>query len=112
DPAHHVVLDSPWQIDSARRSELDGEPFQDRGCMYNRGDLHARIVFPLGPVPADVLVLFDLDRTLLTGDCDEAWVEFLIERDVLDRTSFERANRHVVERYHRGEVGVLEFTEF
>jgi HAD superfamily hydrolase (TIGR01490 family) len=63
-------------------------------------------------LPADVLALLDLDRTLLTGDCDEAWVEFLIERDVLDRASFERANRHVVERYRRGEVGVLEFTEF
>jgi HAD superfamily hydrolase (TIGR01490 family) len=63
-------------------------------------------------LPADVLALFDLDLTLLTGDCDEAWVEFLIERDVLDRESFERANRQVVDRYQRGEVGVLEFTEF
>ena len=64
------------------------------------------------PLPADVLALFDLDHTLLTGDCDEAWVEFLIERGVLDRASFERANRQVVDRYRRGEVGVLEFTEF
>jgi HAD superfamily hydrolase (TIGR01490 family) len=80
--------------------------------MYNCTDLHARIVFPLAPLPADVLALFDLDRTLLDGDCDEAWIEFLIERDVLDRASFERANRHVVDRYRRGEVGVLEFTEF
>ena len=63
-------------------------------------------------MPADVLALFDLDHTLLTGDCDEAWVEFLIERGVLDRASFERANRQVVDRYRRGEVGVLEFTEF
>ncbi|HEV2040038.1 MAG TPA: HAD family hydrolase [Casimicrobiaceae bacterium] len=80
--------------------------------MYNRTDLHARIVFPLAPLPADVLALFDLDHTLLTGDCDQAWVEFLIERGVLDRESFERANRQVVDRYRRGEVGVLEFTEF
>jgi HAD superfamily hydrolase (TIGR01490 family) len=63
-------------------------------------------------LPADVLALFDLDHTLLTGDCDEAWVEFLIERNLLDRASFERANRTVVDRYRRGEVGVLEFTEF
>jgi HAD superfamily hydrolase (TIGR01490 family) len=63
-------------------------------------------------LPADVLALFDLDHTLLTGDCDEAWIEFLIEHGVLDRTSFERANREVVDRYRRGEVGVLEFTEF
>jgi HAD superfamily hydrolase (TIGR01490 family) len=64
------------------------------------------------PLPADILALFDLDHTLLTGDCDEAWVEFLIERRVLERASFERANREVVDRYRRGEVGVLEFTEF
>lgn len=63
-------------------------------------------------MPAAVLALFDLDHTLLDGDCDEAWVEFLIERGALDRDAFERANRVVVDRYRRGEVGVLEFTEF
>src|ERR1700682_5595616 len=80
--------------------------------MYNRTDLHARVVSSPAPLPADVLALFDLDLTLLTGDCDEAWIEFLIERDVLERTSFDRSNHEVVERYRRGEVGVLEFTEF
>lgn len=63
-------------------------------------------------MPAHVLALFDLDHTLLTGDCDEAWIEFLIERGVLERTVFERANRDVVDRYRRGDVGILEFTEF
>jgi HAD superfamily hydrolase (TIGR01490 family) len=63
-------------------------------------------------VPSDVLALFDLDRTLLTLDCDEAWVEFLIEQRAVDRTSFEAGNRLVGERYRRGEVGLLEFTEF
>src|SRR5205807_9909690 len=79
--------------------------------MYNRADLHARIVFPLAPLPADVLALFDLDHTVLNGDCGEAWIEFLIERDVLDRQSFERENRRSVDRYRRGEVGVLGCTE-
>ena len=59
----------------------------------------------------DILALFDLDGTLLTGDCDEAWVEFLIDRGALDRASFEHANAAIVERYRRGEVGLLEFTE-
>jgi HAD superfamily hydrolase (TIGR01490 family) len=61
---------------------------------------------------ADVLTLFDLDQTLLDGDCDEAWIEFLIERKALDRTAFEAGNREIVARYRRGEVGILEFTEF
>jgi HAD superfamily hydrolase (TIGR01490 family) len=63
-------------------------------------------------VPYDVLALFDLDHTLLTVDCDEAWVEFLVEQGVLDRARFEAGNRLVGERYRRGEVGLLEFTEF
>jgi HAD superfamily hydrolase (TIGR01490 family) len=61
---------------------------------------------------SDVLALFDLDQTLLDGDCDEAWVEFLIERKMLDRATFEAGNREIVDRYRRGEVGILEFTEF
>jgi hypothetical protein len=51
EPADHVIFDSKRQINSARGGELDGEPFQDCGCMYNRSDLHARIVFPLAPCP-------------------------------------------------------------
>jgi HAD superfamily hydrolase (TIGR01490 family) len=63
-------------------------------------------------VPSDVLALFDLDHTLLTVDCDEAWVEFLIELGVVERATFEAGNRLIGERYRRGEVGLLEFTEF
>jgi len=63
-------------------------------------------------VPADVLALFDLDHTLLTLDSDDSWVEYLVERKLIDRRSFEERNRVIGERYRRGEVGVLEFTEF
>lgn len=63
-------------------------------------------------MPSDVLALFDLDRTLLALDSDEAWVDFLIGEGVLNRAVFEQGNRTIVERYRRGEVGVLEFTEF
>src|ERR1700750_1254504 len=63
-------------------------------------------------VPADVLALFDLDHTLLTLDSDDSWVEHLVERKLIDRKSFEERNRIIGEGYRRGEVGVLEFTEF
>ncbi|HEV7413172.1 MAG TPA: HAD family hydrolase [Casimicrobiaceae bacterium] len=63
-------------------------------------------------MPSDVLALFDLDHTLLALDSDEAWVEFLIGEGALDRAVFEQANIAIVDRYRRGEVGVLEFTEF
>jgi HAD superfamily hydrolase (TIGR01490 family) len=61
---------------------------------------------------ADVIALFDLDRTLLTIDADEAWVEFLIGQGALDRARFEPAMRDVSSRYQRGEIGIHEFCEF
>src|SRR5690242_8951169 len=61
---------------------------------------------------AAVLALFDLDHTLLTLDSDEAWVEFLIEEDILDRVEFERANHQLVARYRAGEATSVEFTHF
>ena len=66
----------------------------------------------MGTAAEDILALFDLDGTLLAGDCDEAWVAFLIDQGALDRANFERANGAIVDRYRRGEVGLLEFTEF
>ncbi|MFO1306645.1 MAG: HAD family hydrolase [Burkholderiales bacterium] len=63
-------------------------------------------------MPADVLVIFDLDHTLLPHDTDEQWTEFLIEGGKLDRVEYDSANRDLVARYQRGEAGALEFTEF
>ena len=63
------------------------------------------------PLP-EAIALFDLDRTLLTIDADEAWVEFLVEQGALDRVRFEPAMHDVSERYQRGEIGIYEFCEF
>jgi HAD superfamily hydrolase (TIGR01490 family) len=60
----------------------------------------------------DTIALFDLDRTLLTIDADEAWVEFLIGEGALDREEFEPAMHAVSARYGRGEIGGLEFCGF
>jgi HAD superfamily hydrolase (TIGR01490 family) len=60
----------------------------------------------------DAIALFDLDRTLLAIDADEAWVEFLIEEGALDRKKFEPAMRDVSKRYRRGEISGQEFCEF
>ena len=46
--------------------------------------------------------LFDLDGTLLDGDTDELWCEFLMDEGVLDRADFEARNRSIVERYRAG----------
>jgi HAD superfamily hydrolase (TIGR01490 family) len=59
-----------------------------------------------------VLALFDLDHTLLDGDTDVLWCEFLMARSELDRNAFEPRNRAMEERYKAGTVGVREFCEF
>ncbi len=61
---------------------------------------------------ASVLVLFDLDHTLVPHDSDEQWVAFLVEEGALDGATWDAANRELVARYNRGEAGAIEFTEF
>jgi HAD superfamily hydrolase (TIGR01490 family) len=58
------------------------------------------------------LTLFDLDHTLLDGDSDVLWCEFLIDRGVLDRAEFEVRNRRMARDYQAGTVSPLDFCEF
>lgn len=57
------------------------------------------------------LALFDLDNTLLSGDTDVEWLDFLIERGVLDE-SMHRENLEMDRRYRSGEAGALEYVRF
>jgi len=58
------------------------------------------------------LALFDLDHTLLSGDSDVLWCEFLIAEGLLDRADFEPRNRRMAERYARGIATPAEFCGF
>jgi HAD superfamily hydrolase (TIGR01490 family) len=58
------------------------------------------------------LALFDLDHTLLSGDSDVLWCEFLIDAGVLDRREFEPRNRAMAERYAAGLATPAEFCGF
>jgi HAD superfamily hydrolase (TIGR01490 family) len=58
------------------------------------------------------LTLFDLDHTLLSGDSDVLWCDFLIRIGVLDRVSFAARNADMEARYKAGTVRVREFSEF
>jgi hypothetical protein len=63
-------------------------------------------------VGARKLALFDLDGTLLDGDTDELWCEFLMDEGILDRADFEARNRSIVERYRAGTITPAEFCAF
>ncbi len=58
------------------------------------------------------LALFDLDNTLLNGDSDFEWAQFLIEQGVLDRELFEAKNLAFYEQYKAGTLDIHEFLDF
>jgi HAD superfamily hydrolase (TIGR01490 family) len=58
------------------------------------------------------LALFDLDNTLLAGDSDYEWGQFLVDRGVLDRASYEAQNRAYYEQYVAGTLDIHEFLGF
>ena len=58
------------------------------------------------------LTLFDLDHTLLHGDSDVLWCEFLLEQCVLDREQFEVRNAQMEAGYQAGTVDAAAFAGF
>lgn len=58
------------------------------------------------------LVLFDLDNTLLTGDSDFEWAQFLIDKGVLDRKNYEAANQEFYDAYRAGTLDIHAFLAF
>jgi len=58
------------------------------------------------------LALFDLDNTLLAGDSDFEWAQFLIDKGVLDREVYETRNQAFYDQYKAGTLDILEFLDF
>jgi HAD superfamily hydrolase (TIGR01490 family) len=58
------------------------------------------------------LALFDLDNTLLTGDSDFEWAQFLIGKGVLDREVHEARNIEFYEQYKAGTLDIHAFLDF
>ena len=58
------------------------------------------------------LALFDLDNTLLSGDSDFEWAQFLITKGVLDREVHEAANLAFYEEYKAGTLDIHAFLDF
>ena len=58
------------------------------------------------------LALFDLDHTLLTGDSDYEWTQYLISKGIVDRTTHEARNAEFYEQYKAGTMDIHEFLDF
>ena len=57
------------------------------------------------------LAIFDLDNTLLRGDSDHAWGEFLVEQRAVDPARFKADNDRYYQAYLDGTLDILEFLE-
>ena len=58
------------------------------------------------------LAIFDLDNTLLDGDSDHAWGEFLCRKGVVDPDEYRLANDRFYQLYKEGKLDILEFLSF
>ena len=58
------------------------------------------------------LALFDLDNTLLAGDSDHAWGEFLIERGLVDADRHRTANDAHYQNYLAGKLDIHDYVNF
>ncbi|WP_053981537.1 HAD family hydrolase [Marinagarivorans algicola] len=58
------------------------------------------------------LALFDLDNTLLNGDSDHAFGEFLCQQGIVDRTVFKHANDQFYIDYQEGTLDIAAYIKF
>jgi HAD superfamily hydrolase (TIGR01490 family) len=58
------------------------------------------------------LALFDLDNTLLNGDSDHAWGEFLIEKGIVDAVFYKESNDRFYRQYQLGQLDIHDYLAF
>ena len=58
------------------------------------------------------LAIFDLDNTLLNGDSDYLWGQFLAQQGHVDSAFYEKENQRFYDEYVAGTLDILEFLEF
>lgn len=58
------------------------------------------------------LAIFDLDNTLLNGDSDHAWTQFLVNQGVVPADEFNEANDYFYKQYTQGNLNIDEYLKF
>ena len=59
------------------------------------------------------LAIFDLDNTLIGGDSDHLWGEFLCDEGIIvDRQAFEKKNDYFYRQYELGSLDIYAWAEF
>jgi HAD superfamily hydrolase (TIGR01490 family) len=58
------------------------------------------------------LALFDLDNTLLAGDSDYLWGQFLVKNQMVDGSHFEQENLRFYKEYEQGVLDIQAYLTF
>ncbi len=58
------------------------------------------------------LAIFDLDNTLIAGDSDHAWGEFMVAEGMVDGDTYKQANDQFYQDYERGELDLTAYLNF
>ena len=58
------------------------------------------------------LAIFDLDNTLIRGDSDHSWGEFMCEKGIVDPQTYKRANDQFYEDYKAGQLDMAAYVAF
>ncbi|HIB31351.1 MAG TPA: HAD family hydrolase [Candidatus Thioglobus sp.] len=58
------------------------------------------------------LAIFDLDKTLIGGDSDFLWGEFLSEIGAVDADTYQIKNQYFFDQYALGKLNINEYLEF
>ncbi len=58
------------------------------------------------------LAIFDLDNTLLAGDSDYLWGQFLVRQGIVDSDDYERKNQAFYDQYKAGTLDIFAFQAF
>lgn len=58
------------------------------------------------------VAIFDLDNTLIAGDSDHSWGEFLVEKKLVDAANYSRANDKFYADYQRGALDIHAYQRF
>lgn len=58
------------------------------------------------------LAIFDLDNTLIAGDSDHAWGQFLADKGIVDAEEYRKANDQFYQDYLDGKLDMTRYLEF
>jgi len=58
------------------------------------------------------LAIFDLDNTLIGGDSDHAWGQFMVEKGLVDAQAYADANDRFYQDYQQGRLDIQSYLEF